>query len=1124
MRQRSVVPDRVAVLAGVWVVVVVAVITVMIFAGPSSSVAQISGNVTFLIAIAFCVVAATRAAIRRRNTRLAWLLIAFGFGMGFIGQASFVVSALTHNNTPVSPTANVIAFVGYYIPMIAALLAFPRPGDRAISRFRGLIDVLVITLSVILISEGTVLRTVRDTLYPTPLEKWLAIGYPVADIAICALALSIGVRQIAGNRLAWVMLGGGMISLAVTDSIFVRLQAGGIPVAELTASPLMIGWLAAPLLTGLATMIPMTGDRTVDEDHTGVTLAVRLVPNVPVVGAMIIFGLGGALGDRLLLIGGIVLLIIVTVRQITIVYENVLLTRGLEDKVAARTAELATQGSIITSATDAVIGLSIDERIITWNPAAERLYGFSAPAMLGEPVDAVPGLDEETTARLIDQAHRGEPLPSFEVQWERPDGTSVPIAMSLSPIRDNKGVQGISVYAQDITERRRQAAALEQARQEALESSRLKSEFLATMSHEIRTPMNGVIGLTSLLLETDLTPDQRQYADGVRGAGEALLGVINDILDFSKLEAGKVVLDPTDFDPRQLVEEVGALLAPTASAKRLELIAYCLPEVPATLCGDPGRIRQILLNLASNALKFTEFGEVSIKVRATEVSQDSYRLRVEVSDTGIGIAEEDQTRLFQSFSQADASTTRRFGGTGLGLAISRRLVEVMGGSIGLRSEAGQGSVFWFELPLRSGREAVIAPAGTISHELLKDLRALIVDDNATNRTILEAQLRSWQLLPEQVADARTAFERLRAAAGEGHPHDLVVLDLMMPDVDGLELARQITADPLLTGIPMVMLTSGADAEPHVMTAAGIGQWLSKPVRSSELYDRLVRLMAPKEAELVARRRSRPQRPSVRPGSRGQVLVVEDNALNQMVAEGVVARLGFDVDIVEDGIEALIALEQHSYHAVLMDCHMPRMDGFAATREIRLREAGTRHIPIIAMTAGAMSEDRDRCLRVGMDAYISKPVDLDALEATLDAWAHAPIGPLPRTLTDDESDVAVDIEPIDRTRLADLRELSSPDGASLLELMIESFVGRARNRMETIEAAAGSDDHDVMAAAAHELKGAAGTIGAVHVAEVCRQLESRAREGRHVDRELVGTLAHELERASNALQRVDVQMS
>jgi two-component system sensor histidine kinase/response regulator len=1111
------------VLAAVWAGAVLVVLAVLAVGERTSMLSQVVGTFSVLAALIFSTFACLRAARRRTPARRAWVAMSVAMVLGAVGQASYVIAAITGSEAPPSAASDTFAFVGYAVPILTALFLFPRPSDRLISRFRQILDVLVIATGTVLVSEATVLRSVRAVADLNTFGGLLQFAYPIADLAICAVVLCLGMRQLPGDRLTWLFLGGGMVILAVTDSVYVRLLTQGETM--LTATPLAVGWMASAALIGLATFIPLRGNSRRGRDSA---LAVQLVPYVPVLGALIVLGLGMATKDQFLLGGGIVMLAAVIVRQVMIVYENVSLTRDLEAKVAARTAELTTLGSIVTSSSDAIVGVSLDNIVTAWNPAAERLYGHAAKDVVGRSPEFLPTQGADGLKQLLDNAQQGRQLSAYELDWERPDGVKVPVAMSVSPIMDGNRVQGISVSGQDITERKRAAVVLEQAREDALESSRLKSEFLATMSHEIRTPMNGVIGLTTLLLETPLDSGQRQYAEGVRGAGEALLSVINDILDFSMLEAGKVVLDPSDFDPRRLVEEVGALLAPAASSKGLELIAYCLPDVPSSVNGDPGRIRQILLNLASNAVKFTGTGEVAVKVRSLPVRGTKVPLMFEVTDTGIGIAEKDRARLFESFSQADASTTRRFGGTGLGLAISRRLVEVMGGEIGLDSQLGVGSRFWFEIPLSLGAPSIVVE-DTLSHDLLDGLRVMVVDDNATNRTILEAQLRSWRMRADLAVDAATGLERIRAKAEEGHPYDLAALDMFMPEMDGLELAHRISADPLLEGLPMIMLTSSPPPHPRVLEEAGIGQWLCKPVRSSELYDRLVRLMAPKEAELKARKRGQVDRPVNRPGSRGSVLVVEDNPLNQLVAEGVVSRLGYHVHTVGDGIEALEAMENETYCAVLMDCHMPRMDGFSTTREIRRREAGESRMPIIAMTAGALPEDREGCLAAGMDAYISKPVDLDALEVILLQWAGPLVRPLPRSARiarpqEDGTERSDDEPDIDRGRLAELRELQSADGSSLVQSFITSFIDRSTDRLRIIRAASTASDTTSLSNAVHELKGAAGTIGATRVAGLCHELEAAVRTGHRPRSGLVDELGDALDHANTALFEMDVQMS
>ena len=651
---------------------------------------------------------------------------------------------------------------------------------------------------------------------------------------------------------------------------------------------------------------------------------------------------------------------------------------------------------------------------------------------------------------------------------------------------------------------------LEAARKEAMEASRLKSEFLATMSHEIRTPMNGVIGLTALLRQTELDATQQRYAEGLQNAGDALLTVINDIHDFSKLEARMVDLELVDFDPRRLVEAVAGLLAPTSSRKELELIAYCSPEVPSLLVGDEVRLRQILLNLGSNAVKFTEKGEVVITARVSEA--DPARVRFQVSDSGIGIPEAAQHTVFDSFTQADASTTRKYGGSGLGLAISRRLTEAMGGVIGLESEEGVGSTFWFEVPLQV---AATAEPPSPGGDLLRDLRVLVVDDNATNRLVLESQLAAWGTRPDVVEHPGAVLTLMRSALAAGDPYAIAVLDMCMPELDGLELAGLISADEALADTRLIMLSSVVDIDPAALRHAGVRDVLSKPVRSSELYDRLVTLVAGTPDRTARTTEPVAQAPAASTSAR--VLVVEDNLVNQLVAEGLVSHLGYAVDIVANGAEAVDAVAGTAYAAVLMDCHMPVMDGYAATEEIRRREAGGERVPIIAMTAGVTSEDRERCLACGMDAYVAKPIDVAALSEVLNRWTRPAPGRADQPGETSADPSERDAPAIDQDRLSILRELGAPHGQSLLVRLTDAFTTRSPVLLATMRRMIDSGDDAGVRAAAHELAGSAANIGAVRVADLARQVEIG---GQRTGVDVLDRLGRELERAGRLL-RVDL---
>ena len=1080
---------------------------------PESGHRLLVGNLALLVAMVFGVVCCLLAARRRAPDRRAWTLVSVALSLGAVGQLLFTAAVLQGGPPHASPLTDTLSYLGYSLPLLVALFLFPRPPELLISRFRGVIDAVVITTGVLLVSEGTVLGVLRGTMDLSSPAGLATLAYPVADVAIGAVVLTLGMRQAPADRLVWFCLGAGLLSLAVTDSIYVRLLATGV--GDATGTPLVIGWVAAPVLIGLASQTARLPER---RRHWDLDLVSQLLPYVPVLAACVVLALRPVREDPFLVVGGVLLLITVTSRQVMIVYENLTLTRRLEQKVTERTGELETLGSILTSSREAIVGWSLEGTVVAWNAAAEQLFGYR-PAT-GQSVDFLPEKVARAIRGLLETAARGGPLPTYEWEWWRPDGSSVPVSFTVSPVVDSGGVSGISVSAHDITERRRQAAVLEQAREEALQSARVKSEFLATMSHEIRTPMNGVIGLVSLLIDTDLDSQQRDYAEGVHHAGQALLEVINDILDFSKLEAGKLVLDSDDFDLRRLVEEVGDLLAPAAYAKGLELLVDFDPTAVRAVRGDHVRFRQVLLNLASNAVKFTAEGEVRLRVTSSAVEDGQVGLHVEVVDTGIGIAEPDQPRVFESFSQADASTTRRYGGTGLGLAISRRLVEAMGGDIGVRSAPGAGSTFWFDVSL---------PVGELAPQALPDLRAagalpgrlrtLVVDDNATNRTILTAQLGAWGISVDVVDSAAHALDALRTARATRRRYDFAILDMLMPDVDGLELARLISTDPATAGLPMIMLSSAPRLPQPMLTEVGVTRWLNKPVRAAALYESVVRLVVgpgrrPEETDSERRPALVPA-----PTTRGRVLVVEDNELNQLVARGMVERLGFETEVARNGVEALEALVGQTYAVVLMDCHMPVMDGFAATERIRESERGRARTPVVALTASALVSDRERCLGAGMDDYVAKPIDPDTLAAVLDRWAprghEADAGP---GAVVDPASVA-DGAHIDAGQIEGLAELRTPDGGSLLATFISSFTRRAGNRLEIIRDCAGRADDEALAMAAHELRGSAATIGAVRVASLCAELEQGGSRVLRLRPGVLDDLATELQLAVGELDAI-----
>jgi PAS domain S-box-containing protein len=726
---------------------------------------------------------------------------------------------------------------------------------------------------------------------------------------------------------------------------------------------------------------------------------------------------------------------------------------------------------------------------VRWSNELYLIFGLQADehgVTFGKFLTHVHPDDRELTERAIKMALNDKVLPTYDYRIIRPDETVRTLqCRGQVGIDDTGRVTSMWGTVQDITERIFLENDLKQARDVAIESARLKSEFLANMSHEIRTPMNGVIGMTGLLLDTNLDEEQRDFAETIRSSGDALLTIINDILDFSKIEAGKLQFETLDFDLSNAVESTVELMAERAHGKQIELACLVYSDVTRSLCGDPGRLRQVLTNLIGNAIKFTERGEVVVRAEKDSETADDTVVRFTVTDTGIGISEAARKTLFQAFTQADGSTTRKYGGTGLGLAISKQLVELMGGEIGVTSAEGKGSTFWFTA--RFAKQALPVVKARPDLLSLDRLHALIVDDNFTNRKILAHQLDSWGMNHEETDSGLRALELLRSAAAQGTPYDLAILDFMMPGMDGFELARIIKADPAISSVPMVLLTSfGQRGDGTTAREAGISAYLTKPVRQSQLFDCLANVVsqtfASAEPATSTKLVTKHTLTEGKPMSNKLILVAEDNIVNQKVAVRQLQKLGYRADTVADGREALEALGRIAYDLVLMDCQMPEMDGYEATAEIRRIEGPTKRTPVVAMTAHALTGDREKCLAAGMDEYITKPVKSEELKRVLELFLENPV-----------------VDPVDEASagtalLVDVKRMHEMMGDEAAEFseILGLYLNEMDKNLNRLDAAVASGDHREVELLAHNCAGTSANCGMTAVAIPFRELENAGR--------------------------------
>ncbi len=741
------------------------------------------------------------------------------------------------------------------------------------------------------------------------------------------------------------------------------------------------------------------------------------------------------------------------------------------------------------------------DRIGQWvycNSPWTRMTGLTNAESMGHGwIRALHPEDKDRILAQLDQALRDRKEFSQEFRIMSDTARLRWVSCRTAPVQyetvEKAEVGGYAGSIKDISSYKEVEEALRRAKTDAEAAVRAKSEFLAKMSHEIRTPMNGVIGMTSLLSDTEMTSQQREYADTIRRSAESLLLLINDVLDFSKVEARRLIFETIDFNLQETIEGSLELLAETAQAKNIELAGFVLADVPTQLRGDPGRLRQVFVNLVSNAVKFTEYGEVVVSVANLAETETHVDLRLEVRDTGIGIPAEVQPRLFQVFSQADSSTTRKYGGTGLGLAISKQLIELMGGQIGFTSVPGQGSTFWFtaRFEKQTTAKADLEPIN------LSNLHVLIVDDNQTNRRIMEDQLQAWGIRATSAAGAQEALEKLQDPSEPRF--DIVLLDMHMPGMNGIALAEVIKADSRLARARIIILTSlGNLMDDAQLERIGVDACLVKPVKQARLYECLTGMRSPprKTVETKPLAQTTPGAPA----EPLRILLAEDNAINQKVAVAQLRKLGYSPDVVGNGLEALETAQPNRYDVILMDCQMPQMDGYESSRQIRQREKAENSKPvyIIAMTANAMQGDREKCLEAQMNDYLSKPVKVTDLRAALErSQAGSAID-----TTEEEDTSLLLAETVGGEALLDVERLEAAanDDPKVVQELVELYFAQAKDLMNGLRAAINSDSPKDVDHFAHKLVGASLACGMSAMVLPLRELEKRGKEGKLGDAE------------------------
>jgi len=933
-----------------------------------------------LAAAVFCWLASGRAEADRQ-TRRAWRLVALALLL------NWTVSCLViyHNRVlGTQPGFGVPDLVNLFVypTMLWGLLSFPIAPRTASERTRFWLDTGAVMLSGTMVVWYFVLRPLALDTTSGVFDIATAVAYPIGDLVLLFGSMAILLRRPEEtSRRALALVAVGLLTFFVSDLVDSYLSLYGTGERRWLSAM----WIArdvfviagaqyfrrrppsatAPALQNAApfTLVP----------YAAVVVGYGLL--VTVVREVWAEPLGG------LVLGAVALTGITVLRQIVAVRE-----RDRAQQTARRTEERFI--ALVRHASDLIIVLEPDSTVRYVSPSIERLLGYEPPAIVGTALFDILHPEDAARAREFVAAAAGRAGVTEPLAWRlrHRDGTWRHVENVGTNLLDEPSVRGLVLNTRDVSERTRIEAELERARDAALESARLKSEFLANMSHEIRTPMNGVLGMTSLLAETELTPEQREFAETAHSCAGSLLTVINDILDFSKIEAGKLAFEVVDFDLWSTIDGAFEVVAGGARSKQLALAAFVDANVPTSLRGDPGRVQQVLTNLVGNAVKFTDRGEVVVSVAVVEQTSRDLALRVTVRDTGIGIAPEAQQRLFDAFTQADGSMTRRYGGTGLGLAISKQLVTLMNGAIGVESQPGQGSTFWFTVRF----EKQAQPAGPVPPSpALAGARVLVVEGCETVGRAIRQMASGWCGVVDYVGGRDEALAMLRRRAADGRAYDVAILE-MTAGQDGVDLVRAIRADEALRATRLVGLAP-PDLGAH-LRASSVVTHLTRPVKRSQLRRCLEAAVSGVADTPADRRPSAPPRVAIdrdrhasAAGGTTRVLVVEDNPVNKRVVVRRLETSGYSVVVASNGHEALDALAKADFDLVLMDCQMPEMDGYTATAEVRRREGASKHTPIIAMTANALEGDRERCLLAGMDDYIGKPIDWDELRATLERW-------------------------------------------------------------------------------------------------------------------------------------------